>query len=144
MARILGAEKNTLRLTDHISGSELELHYRLPDTRERVGYNNMFVRRQGNKVKMQATEARLKYGAKILLGFRAGDFADADGRPLASDPGEPGYREDWKDLVCAHAADIVEQLAIRVFDAPVSIGEDEDDDNDAADEEDNDEDPEKN
>jgi len=37
--------------------------------------------------------------------------------PLSSNPGNPGYREDWKDQVVQFAPDLVQLLAGQVYDS---------------------------
>ncbi len=131
MARVLGAQQNTLRLWDNISDSELELHYRTPTTSERQGYANMVVQRHRNKVRYRQAEARLKYGLLILTGFREGDFARIkDGRPvpISADPASEHYVQDWKAHLERDAADVVMLLAAHVFDASTEIAAAEEED----------------
>jgi hypothetical protein len=122
MARVFGEPENELRLFDNISGSSIALRYRNPTTRERADYEGACIRRVRNKIEYTRAEARVKYGAIILTGFREGDFERvADGKrvPLSSDPKSPRYCQDWKEQVVANAADLVMALAAHVFDAPV-------------------------
>lgn len=130
MARQLGVEKNTLRLYDNIGGGTIELYYRMPTTRERAEYANAAVTRKRNKILVNAGEARLTFGAKILTGFRPGDFLDADGRQFSSDATRPDYRADWKEMLCEHAADLVSLLAGYVFDGSAEIETDDNADGD--------------
>lgn len=137
MPRRLTDEPNELRIHDNISGSEILLFYRMPTTAERAAYANEMFRRVGRKVKISVGEARQKHGLSILTGIREGDF-EARGRngecePIASDPESGRFHPDWKEKVAAHASDLVELLAIRVFDAPAVTAavEEPDDDEDA-------------
>lgn len=127
MARRLTLEgNNTLLIQDHLSGSQLEIYYRLPTTQERTNYTNMSVTRKNGKVKFQHSEARMKFGAEIITGFRDGDFEVAvnDGfKPISSDPNSPNYQPDWKARIKDVAPDIIELLALRVFEASVAVGE---------------------
>lgn len=127
MGRFIGNQVNELRLHDAISNSDILLKYRMPTTAEREGYANESVRRIRNKVKYSIVAAREKYGAKILMGFRDGDFEiDQNGAvvPIASDPASPNYRDNWKELVVEHASDLVQTLAYHVFDSPSEVVED--------------------
>lgn len=132
MARRLSVDDvQILTLQDHLSGSEIELYYRMPTPAERVAFANMCVTRKNGKVKMQHAEARVKYGAIILTGFREGDFeVQRDGRyvALSCDAGSPNYDQAWKDKLKAMAPDIIELLALRVFEASVAIAQDDHDD----------------
>lgn len=108
------SDKNKLIINDSISGSELELYYRMPETAEMVAYQNRLIKRQGKKILMNAFETRLDMGLKIITGFRDGDFG-IDGQPIASDPASANYRENWKELLKESAADIITTLAFTVF-----------------------------
>ena len=124
MPRRLSDELNELRIQDNISGSDIVLSYRLPTTAERAAYANESFRRRGNKVETRVVETRLKYGKLILSGIREGDFEVKLGdtyRPIASAPGSEHYAADWKELVAAHAGDLLELLAARVFDGSASL-----------------------
>ncbi len=107
-------DRNVLKIQDAISGSEIELYYRMPTTQEMVQYQSKLIKKQGKKVLMNAFETRLEMGLKILTGFRDGDFG-IDGSPISSEPSSSNYREDWKDLLKETAADIVTTLAFNVF-----------------------------
>jgi hypothetical protein len=116
--------KNELTINDPISGGQITLYYRLPTTQERLKYNQSLFQRKGNKITYTYTEARLKWGREILLGFEEGAFGvmsktppGGKGKevPYSSDPESKNYREDWKDLVCEFASDLIEVLAAHVF-----------------------------
>lgn len=123
MARRLGEQDNEMRFQDNLSGSEIVLFYRMPTTRERVGYTNESFQRKGNKVINRSVQARLKFGFEILTGFRDGDFEiqtkGGEWEPISSDPDSKHHYPDWKGHVKKYASDLVEHLAIRVFDIPV-------------------------
>jgi len=126
MARRLGDELNEMRFQDNLSGSEIVLLYRMPTTRERVAYTNEAYQRKGRKVINRTVETRMKYGLAILGGFREGDFerkVGADWKPIASDSASDNYFPEWKAHVEKYASDLVEHLAIRVFELPVQIPE---------------------
>ena len=120
MRELTASDRNVLTVNDARSGTEMELYYRTPTSREDVLYSKELVKKKGKKVVFKAHETRLKYGLAILTGFREGDFG-ADGRPISTEPGSPNYREDWKDLVEKGAADIVKALAMTVFEG-VKVG----------------------
>ncbi len=129
MARREAEQRNELKINDNISGSELSLYFRMPTPSERQGYSNMAVQRRGRKVKFLQSEARLKYGMKILTGFKDGDFERKEGDsylPMASEPGHENYFEGWRDWVQHNADDLVMLLASHVFDMPAEIDDSED------------------
>lgn len=131
---------NALIIRDNMGGGDITLFYRNPTTAEWAGFTNASVQRRGKHVSLTIGERRQDYGKKILTGFRDGDFLDERGQAISADPESPYYREDWKDLVCRHAADLVQLLAAHVFEGSAEI---EAGDEDAADGE-NAEDAEKN
>lgn len=124
MPRRLSDEVNELRIKDNISGSEIVFSYRMPTTSERAAYANESYRRKGSKIENRVVEARQKFGKKILVGVRDGDFEvkleDGTYAPLSSTPG-PHYQADWKDTVARHAGELLELLAARVFDGSASL-----------------------
>jgi hypothetical protein len=110
--------ENNLKIIDAISGETITLYYRLPTPEERVLYNKSLVRRNRNKLENTSAEANQWFGKKILTGIKDGDFAKrVNGEDVlySSDPQSPAYDPDWKELVCTHASDLVEFLAMTVF-----------------------------
>jgi len=107
-------DKNELVVHDAISGTDIVLYYRLPTTSERIAYQRALIRKTGKKVVLRAGEARQEFGLKILTGIREGDFG-YDGKTISSDPKSERYRDDWKQLVGETAGDLVEVLALTVF-----------------------------
>ena len=130
MARRLGADLNELRLQDNISGSEIVLFYRMPTTEEMNSYSNGMVQRKGNKIKKQLGEMRQKYGARILSGIGDKSFEKKVGDkwvPIHSETSSKLYDKDWKKQVQEMAPDIIETLAIHVFETSVQLAADDED-----------------
>lgn len=114
--RVLGSKQNTLKLNDNISGSELELYYRQPSTKERQAYQAQAFPRKGSKVKVNLVATQIKFGKRIITGFEEGNFGMIeDGKTVvfSADPDSKNYRKDWKDLLEKHASDILMILAAR-------------------------------
>jgi hypothetical protein len=120
MPRLLNDEPCEITFFDRLSRSKITLHYRMPTTEERVKYQNGMFTKKGNKVESTASEPRIKYGSAILLGFKEGSFAKAEGRPLSSDPASPHYDPEWKGFIRKYAPDVIELLAITVFEASLA------------------------
>jgi hypothetical protein len=99
---------------DPVSDTPIEFWYRLPTTNELVGYQAKLYKRDGNKLKVNAVEARLDYGLRIITGFRDGDIG-IDGKAISADPTSPGFYPQWKDLLKASAAHLVIAFAFHVF-----------------------------
>lgn len=114
--------KNSLSISDTISGSDIKLFYRMPTTEERVRYQSGLFTRKGKKPGVNV-ELRLYMGLKILSGFEEAALVNGKyvggfgygGKPIASDQASANYRADWKDLLKETAADIILALAISVF-----------------------------
>lgn len=123
---------NEVTITDPIGGGDVKLYYRTPTTNERQQYTSSLFQTKGRKVKTMISGARQKFGQKILTGFRHNDFClvEEDGRKVAfaSDPKDPQYRENWKDLVVESAADLVETLAFHVFEGAKVMPDDDEND----------------
>ena len=133
MARKLGDENNTVVIQDNLSDSEITLHYRMPTTTELTAYSNGMVVRRGNKLKRQVGEMRQKYGARILIGVGPDSFERREGGkwlPVISDPAAAGFDKDWKSHVVDQAPDIIEALAVHVFETSVQLATPDDDDDD--------------
>lgn len=116
MGRLLSEKPCEVTFNDRISGSRITLYYRTPTSEELIRYRNAQFTRRGQAVAPTMGEARLKYGAEILTGFAPGAFETDEG-PLTT--GTPG----WKDLVLRHAPDVVEMLAVHVFELGVTLAE---------------------
>jgi hypothetical protein len=120
MPREMSNERCELEFDDKLGSPDahgkrtLTLYYRLPETDERVGYaNEMFVRK-GNKIENRNWETRLKYGLKILTGFKEGDFT-IDKKPYSWDPQSPIYNAGWKAIIKKYGSDLVSLLSMQVF-----------------------------
>lgn len=140
MPTILGASVQKLKLFDNLSGSEVELTYRMPTTKERSAYTNESFARVRNRMVTRIVETRLKYGARILTGIRDGDFAvEKDGRivEISSNPQSAHYDASWKEKVVEFAPYLVETLAATVFEGTAEIQSDESFPGDAGDPEKN-------
>ena len=124
MPRRLGEELSEVKIRDVLSDSDVVLFYRLPTTKMRLGYENAKAVRKNGKVVNRLPEARQEYGLKILAGIGEGDFehkVDGEWKPLSSDPKSPDYDPDWKGILAKLAGDMVELLAIQVFDVSAVI-----------------------
>jgi len=107
-------DQNKITFEDPISGSEVTVFYRLPTTSDRVEFEAASYRREGDKMIDNTPQARIDSALKILTGFSDGSFG-YDGQPISSDPSNPHYREDWKDLIRETASDLLSALSLKVF-----------------------------
>jgi len=129
MTRRIGDELNELRIHDNLSNSEIILKYRMPTTQETIRYGSETIIRKRNKIVSRIGETRQKYGAMILEGFRKGDFERKVGDkyvPISSDSDSEHYDPQWKDYLKKYASDLIEVLAVHVFETPAQVDEDQD------------------
>ncbi len=119
MARVFTDEPNELRLHDNISDSNIILYYRTPTAKDHAEYTNNMTKRIGNKLVNCTGEQRQTKGLDILTGFRKGDFLKSNNTIFSSDPDDEAYDPDWKKLVAKYAPDLIEALAIHVFEMSV-------------------------
>jgi hypothetical protein len=113
MARILGDQGHTLMIQDPVSGSVITLHYRRPNSEERVAYQLSAFRLENGERRFCLGETRLKFGLEILTGFGAGDFVIPE--EGGETPLDPGRHPDWKGRLAEDAPDLVSYLAQQVF-----------------------------
>lgn len=92
----------------------------MPTTQERIDYQNEQVTREGNTIKSKMGETRQKFGLAILTGFDDGSFENDKGKAISCDPKSKDYDAKWKDLITINAPDIIEVLAVTVFDVPLT------------------------
>lgn len=107
-------DKNILHINDAISGTKLQVYYRIPTTQEMVAYQSKLVSRKGKKIVFNIFETRLEFGLKVITGFSEDAFG-YDGKAISSDPINPNYRQDWKELLKQTSADIISLVAANVF-----------------------------
>jgi hypothetical protein len=125
------SDKNVLEIFDTRSGTEMEIYYRTPTSKEEALYQARLVKRKGRKVILMTHATRVKFGRKIITGFKEGDFG-IEGKPFSTDPESAIFREDWKELLEKTASDILNTLAFVVFEGarPDAVGLDETDEDD--------------
>jgi len=114
--RDLGNTDNKATIKDNISGSEIELSYRIPTPSELQQFYSSSIKRRGGKTISNAVEARLRFALNIITGFRDGDFGK-DGKPISSNPESDNYYSGWKKLLEEKAADILDAFVFTTFEA---------------------------
>ncbi len=100
-----------------VHGTEVGLYRRTPTTKERIDYQAATIQSKKNRLAIDHA-ARLKYGLALLTGIREGDLG-FEGKALSSDPKSPHYRQDWKDILRDHRADLVMGVALDAFETSV-------------------------
>lgn len=123
MPRELSSKPCEVTFYDRLSDSNITLYYRMPTTEERIKYSNSLVQKRLNKIESTIGQARIKAGANIILGFKEGAFSLPDKGLISSEPASKNYDPQWKDFIKQYASDILETLAVHVFEAPLSSGE---------------------
>lgn len=95
--------------------------YRRPTNKEIGAYQAALFERKGNKIIPKAAEARTKFGARILTGFEKGTLG-ANGKVISSDPNDPDFRADWKELLVEFVPDIVAAVGRHAFEGTAVQG----------------------
>lgn len=113
-------ENNTITLMDPVDKFEVVFSYRTPTTDDRVRYQASRYKREGTKLIDRSRSAVVEAALGVLVGIRTGDFTYA-GAPVSSNPENPEYREDWKELVAAAAGDLLFLMGHDLFEGRVSI-----------------------
>ena len=117
----LNASRNVAEIT--MNGEIHELYYRTPTTEEMVGFQAEGLVRKGRKIVDRMVHARLKYGLRVLIGFKKGTIG-FDGELISSDPADKKhYRKDWKELLGKAAPQLVAAVGQAAFDG-VRLGKD--------------------
>lgn len=119
----LNAVRNVAEIT--MLGETHELYYRTPTTEELVGFQAEGLVRKGKKIANRLVAARLKYGARVLIGFKHGTIG-FDGVAISSDPKDKeAYRKDWKELLVKGAPQLVVAVGQVAFEG-VRLGKEDD------------------
>lgn len=106
------AAVNEFIIQDHLSDTELKVYYRQPTTEERQAYINNRHKRVGDEYVDNSVAGRVAGGKAIITGVGEGDFERLEGEghvPVTPD------QKDWKEWMEANAADVLQLLAVRVF-----------------------------
>lgn len=114
--RELNPSRNVLSVTDEVAGCTHELYYRMPTTAERMQYQAGLFQRRDNKIISKAYAQQIKFGAKVLTGFKPGTLG-YDGVPLSSDAGSEGYREEWKTILETCAPELLVFVGRAAFES---------------------------
>lgn len=104
-------------------GDEHYLLIRRPTCEEHAAYGASLIQRRGGNILMRAIQTRIKFGAKLLVGFSKGTFG-LNGKAIASDPQDPDYYPDWKELLVKEAPDIVADVARDAFEGTKVVTDD--------------------
>ncbi len=115
----LNAKHNVAEITQH--GTTHEFYYRTPLTDDVVGFQAEGLQRKGGKIINRLVQARIKFGALVLIGFKTGTIG-FDGKAISSDPADKkNYRKDWKELLVQAAPQLVGAVGMAAFEG-VSMG----------------------
>ena len=122
----IGSGTHKMELIDSGSGIEIEFEYRLPTNNERIKYQKDAMKSKGKKLVMATQAAARKHALPLIQAFRFTSeepdtrlnlFDDTDKLmgPLSCTPGDPGYQENWREIIGKYLPGIVEVLGNRLF-----------------------------
>ncbi len=125
---VIGQEgEHTRTLVDRGSGVAVEFIYRLPTNQERLAYQRDALRKTRKRVIVRTEAAALEHVQPLLEGIRFPYAADDPestirwGDPgealvaLSSQPGDPGYRDDWRDILVQAVPHMLAVLGSQIF-----------------------------
>lgn len=126
MGRLLDDDvKNILWIKDPVSRDRIGLCYHIPTTEEKRAFYVDIWDREKNRVVENLTEARIKWGSKILDGFTDGSFEKTiNGKRvmISCDPASPDYYPEWKEWILKKCPDLLERLCLEIFEGFESEG----------------------
>ncbi len=119
--RILGKNtKNELEIFDAVSSSTITYYWRNPTDAERIRYSNELYTRSKKEDKdiiLMHPEIKKEYGLKVLTGFKPGDFADENGKPIGTEKGSENYDPNWKEKLLEYVPEHLTLIATHVFES---------------------------
>lgn len=110
-----------IEIADVVGGCTHVFYARQPTDRERFLYEAKRYERRGNTIYDRLPGQRRHYGRKVLTGFVKGTMGDEEGNPIASDPEDPEYREDWADLIAASFPQAFDVVARVMFESTSTV-----------------------
>ncbi len=116
------SERNALTIQDARSGTPVKFFYKTPTAKQEVAYHNSLYQFKGNQLRFNATETRINFALEIITGFADDAFTD-NGKPISSEKGKPGYREDWKEMLKDTASDLLNLFSLTIFEGSRVGGE---------------------
>ena len=122
MRRLSKTPQDTeIEIADVVGGCTHVVYARQPTDRERFLYEARRYERRGNTIYDRLPRQRRSYGRRILTGFIKGTLGDEEGHPIASDPEDPDYREDWADLIAASFPQAFDVAAKVMFEGTSTV-----------------------
>lgn len=121
---VVGKVSPSKILMDPGSGAKVEFFYRLPTNQERLAYGRRSMIQKGKKVKINVLQAAIDSAKPLITSFSFPDpdpdtqirWQTDDGLvPLSCQEGEPGYHEQWPEVLAQAVPGMVEMLGLAVF-----------------------------
>ena len=120
--RYTGQATETSTLRDCGAGVTIEFEYARPTARQMAAYHADTVVRRGNQVQLDKIGAAVRHLPQVLRGFRFPNPAEAievevEGQwtPLSCVQGEPGYRQDWLEIIAKLEMKLLVELGSDIF-----------------------------
>jgi len=119
-----GTKQYQAIVRDKFSDSDVVLYYTPPTTKDRLEFQNNFIKRKGDTVEVELIDEQVELGLRLVTGFRKGDFerlVDGEWITFSSDKDDPDYFEGWRDWIRDFAADLIEPFVIHVFNRQTTV-----------------------
>lgn len=129
-------------VTDELTGEKITFLVERPSAKLRNQYNNKAFQRRGSKTKFFTSLARVEFGLKVLKGIKddemsipaeehdnlenlRDDIINAPGGvpylPISSNPTSKFFTKNWRQMVEKYADHLIEGIATKLFDNPVTV-----------------------
>lgn len=116
-------EIHLVKIYDRFSsdGGTVELQYRVPERASvymefsQSLWPTLKIGELPNEESVLNLDARVKFAKEYIAGIPEGYFSDENGKLISSDKNSENYRDDWKDLLEKHAADLLAALGEYIF-----------------------------
>jgi len=105
-------EKESLKL--RIGEEEIEIYFRRPRAKEMVKYLAQTLEYGEEKNWEKIFSASMELASSCLVGIKKGDIVleeKGEKKPLITDPNEPGYLHDWKEVLSERIPELFLSLA---------------------------------
>lgn len=100
------------------SGTKVKFFYTNPDTDVHIKYKSAILNAsvKGKSIE-EVQKIQIEFGLKLINGIRKGDFSYKK-KELSTDPNDPDYVPEWKEVVKKVAGDIVISFVEQILDRP--------------------------
>lgn len=109
-------DNNEITIFHVASGSKVKFFYTNPDTELHIKYKSAILNASvKGKTIEEVQKIQIEFGLKLITNIRKGDFV-LKGKPISSDPKDPDYLSEWKDVLKKVAGNIIIKFVEQILD----------------------------